>query len=115
MLDGEGPARTGGALCFGRAGAGLPASELTQALVEQYDLQDFKGQGVVVTQVDPRGDAARASIREGDVITAINRMPTGSLPAYDKVVSALKPGGSAVIFIWREGQESAVSINKISG
>ena len=94
---------------------GLTASELTQALVEQYDLQDFKGQGVVVTQVDPRGDAARAGIREGDVITVINRMPTGSLPAYDKVVSALKPGGSAVIFIWREGQESAVSINKISG
>jgi Do/DeqQ family serine protease len=99
-----------------KAKLGLTVSPLSDALIQKYDLGDLGDRkGVVVTNVDSAGEAARATprLREGDVILYINRKPTGSLDAYEKVIAALKPGGHAVIMAWRQGHIFASSVERI--
>ena len=57
-------------------------------------------QGVVVRDViglDPGADA----IDSGDLVVEINRKPTPDLPAYRKVLSSLKPGQAAWLYMYR--------------
>jgi S1-C subfamily serine protease len=67
-----------------RASAGTPASSgdfgmqlapLTPSLAQQYGLPRSASGSVVVTGVNPSGAAARAGLREGDVIREINGEP----------------------------------------
>ena len=48
--------------------------------------------GVGVAGVAPGGPADRAGLREGDVITAVNRTPTPDAESLSTVLAGLKPG-----------------------
>ena len=102
--------------CGGSSSSPRGGSRKAAALIAKYELGDLgKRKGVVVTQVEPLGTAGRAGIREGDVILRINRKRTDSVAAYEKAISALKPGGHAVIMVWREGRVFPASIDKLGG
>lgn len=53
--------------------------------------------GVVVTEAIPNGPAAKAGLRLGDVIVAINGKPVADFEDLRKLVGELVPGGKAEV------------------
>jgi serine protease Do len=77
---------------------GLTLSELTPQLAAERSMTGVRG--LLVKEVDPNGIAADARpfpVREGDIITRINRVPVTTLADFQRVVSALKPGDAIVL------------------
>jgi S1-C subfamily serine protease len=56
-----------------------------------------------VIGLDPGADA----LDPGDVIVEINRQPAPDLAAYRRLLSALAPGQSAWLFVYRPKPESS--------
>jgi S1-C subfamily serine protease len=65
------------------------------------------GAGVFVTSVAPNGPAAKAGIRQGDVITAIGGKPTPTVDALSQVLAGHKPGQTAAIKLVRQSGAAA--------
>ena len=87
---------------------GLALSELGAEQRRALDL-DY---GVLVA--DATGDAARAGIRTGDIILAVNNTKIASVAAYRKAIAAIPAGKSAAILV-RRGDGSLYIPLKISG
>ncbi len=68
--------------------------------------------GVLVA--DATGDAARAGIRTGDIILAVNNTKITSVAVYRKVIATISAGKSAAILV-RRGDGSLYVPLKISG
>jgi len=63
---------------------GMTVSTLTDELAEKYDHEDR--QGVVVISVDPDGEAFRRGLREGDLITYVQREKVTSAPQFKRLL-----------------------------
>jgi len=87
---------------------GLSLSELGPDQRRALDL-DY---GVLVADVT--GEAARAGIRTGDIILAVNNPRIASVAAYRKAVAAI-PAGKSVTVLVRRGDGSLYVPLKISG
>jgi serine protease Do len=58
--------------------------------------------GVLVTGVDPNSEAYMAGIRQGDVITAVNRQAVSNVEQFRKALS--QAGGTVALRIWHNSQ-----------
>lgn len=76
---------------------GIKLSELTPQLAADRNLNGVRG--LLIKDVDPSGIAADANLREGWVITRINRVPVSTLGEFERVVSGLKAGDPIVLNI----------------
>jgi Do/DeqQ family serine protease len=74
---------------------GLNLQPVTPNLLRQLELP-AETNGVVVTEVDPGGAAARAGLARGDVILTINRQPIANL---DDVATALDKAGDKPLLL----------------
>jgi Do/DeqQ family serine protease len=90
-----------------RGRLGLTVEPLTPELARQLHSKSTKG--VVVDQVDPAGPAARAGIREGDVIREVNRKPVGSV---DELQQAVRDSGDrpSLLLVERDGSTVFVAV-----
>ena len=52
--------------------------------------------GVLVTDIDTAGPAARSGVRPGDVILQVNRRPVEAVAEAHRALQAIKPGGYGV-------------------
>ena len=68
--------------------------------------------GAVITDLDPAGAAARAGLRQGDVILQVSRQPVGSAAEASKLLQQVPSGGTAFVLVWREDQELFVPVRK---
>ena len=68
--------------------------------------------GAVVMEVDPSGTAARAGLREGDVILQVNRRAVESAADASKILQQVRSGGTALMLIWRQNQEIFLTVRK---
>ncbi|MDT3705340.1 MAG: DegQ family serine endoprotease [Thiobacillus sp.] len=87
---------------------GLALSELTADQRRELNIDH----GLLVEEVT--GDAARAGIRVGDVILAVNNGKVATVEAFRKTIAAIPKGKSAAILI-RRGEGSLYVPLKISG
>jgi serine protease Do len=79
---------------------GLKVSPLDDGARAELDIPDRVRAGAVVRVVDEGSAAARAGLREGDVILEVNRRVT---PNPDALRKALKRAGDRVLLlVWRE-------------
>jgi serine protease Do len=85
----------------GRGRFGVAVEPVTAELARELGLK--KAQGVVVRQVRPGSPAADAGIRQGDVITEINRQPVRTVDDLRQALEKQQPGTSALILVHREG------------
>jgi Do/DeqQ family serine protease len=69
--------------------------------------------GVVVRSVNPRGEAARAGIRPGDVIVRIKRRPVTDVASYQEAVEELKTGDSVTIRVRRNDGMFTAQIERL--
>lgn len=66
--------------------------------------QGMEGQrGVLVTGVDPNGQAAQRGIQQGDLIQEVNLQPVVSVEEFERRVNQVERGRSVLLFV-RRGQ-----------
>jgi Do/DeqQ family serine protease len=89
-----------------RARLGVLSRELTSQVASELGIKATKG--AVVDSVVPNGPAARAGMRENDVIVAVNgkEVEGRSLPL---MISSMKPGTTIDLKVLRNGVERQIS------
>ena len=92
-------------------GFGLALGPLTAEMARRLDLPDAAG-GAVVTEVDPRGAAARSNIRPGDVILEVDRKRVTSINDAVAELRRVPPGGVAFLLVARNGERVFVTITR---
>ena len=68
----------------------IKVANLTTERARRYGFEDEEG--VIVTEVKQSSSAYRKGVREGDLITSINRAIVMSVQDYDRIIDELKPG-----------------------
>ena len=89
-------------------GVGGQNMPLHRRLVRQYQLASSSG--VLVIAVAPGGPAARAGLREGDVMIALNGQPIPSIDALHKLLTGDQIGVQSVLTIVRGTEKLDVGI-----
>src|SRR5262249_9060482 len=64
---------------------GLTVQPLTAEAASRNGLE-ASDQGLLVTRVDPAGNAADAGIRQGDLIQEVNRQPVKTVPEFSAAI-----------------------------
>ena len=91
-----------------RGWIGVEPQELNAELMETFNVKTKEG--VIITGVLQNGPAGQAGIKPGDVITAVNGKPVGSVTELLGAVAGLKPGVAAPLSVQRGGKTSDVSV-----
>lgn len=85
-----------------RGRLGVSVQDLSQGLAESFGLE--KPEGALVGMVPPDGPGAKAGIKPGDVILALNGEKVIDSRELPPKVAILKPGSDALLKIWRDGK-----------
>lgn len=91
-----------------RGRLGIAVQDLTQGLAESFGLA--KPEGALVGMVPPDGPGAKADIKPGDIILALNGQPVRDSRELPPRVADLKPGSAAVLSVWRDGKSMDITL-----
>jgi Do/DeqQ family serine protease len=91
----------GGATRVVRPYLGVGSQELTREVAESLGLPNANG--ALVGTVTPNSPAARAGIREGDIITAVNGQPIVEPGALNYAIATARPGDTLSLSLRRGG------------
>jgi serine protease Do len=89
---------------------GLGLEELNRSYRSQLRIP-ADVEGVLITEVDPSSPAADQGIRQGDVITAVNRQGTRNLREFNARIKSIKDN-KIMLTIWREGGRDYVVLKE---
>src|SRR5689334_2950677 len=81
----------------------IPSAEASKLGVNQ-------GPGVMVYQVQPGSAAARAGLRQGDVITALNGASVTDPNTFRNAIAATPPGTQVTLTVKRDGSDRQVRV-----
>ncbi|SMF93329.1 serine protease Do [Methylomagnum ishizawai] len=95
-----------GKVSRGRLGVGV--QDMNQALADSFGLS--RPEGALVDMVPEDGPAARAGVKAGDIIVALNGQPIHDSRELPPLVADLKPGSEAKLTLWRDGQNEEVAL-----
>jgi serine protease Do len=93
------------------SGFGMSLSNITPDVARRLRL-DTDTRGAVVVDVDQASPAAKAGIMEGDVITRVGRANIGSVADASRELARVPSGGTVILRILRNGQDTAVVVTK---
>ncbi len=91
-----------------RGKIGVVMQPLTKELADSFGLKDTNG--ALVVQLEEKGPAEKAGLKEGDIITEFNGTKIKEAGDLSRVVAATKPGSKASITVIRDGSEKTLSI-----
>lgn len=86
---------------------GVHIQELTPEMAKSFGLT--VNDGALVADVSPDSPAARAGIRRGDVVTALNGKPVGERQLQLQI-SMMQPGTSVHLTVWRDARQIDVPV-----
>lgn len=92
-----------------RALLGISFIELSPELIRDKKLENVT-QGIYVAEVTDRSAARQAGLKEGDVITALNGIPTPGQARLQEIMATLSPGDTVVITYVRDGKERTAEV-----
>ena len=81
---------------------GFTVKTLTRDLADEYGITG-KVRGVVVTDIDPESNAYRAGLRQGDVITTVDRTRVRTAEQFFNRLRTKKRGDTVLLKIYRDG------------
>jgi len=92
---------------------GVVIQALTPELADSFGLE--RNHGILIAQVGEDSPAARAGLRQGDVIVAFEGEPVSDVGGFRNRISLTPPGGERRLSIVRDGkrQEIEVEIGRI--
>ncbi|WP_028217819.1 DegQ family serine endoprotease [Paraburkholderia oxyphila] len=83
-----------------RGRLGVAVQSMNQTLADSFGMD--KPRGALVSSVDSNGPAAKAGLKPGDVILAVNGEPVGDSSDLPSLIAGMKPGTKADIQVWRD-------------
>jgi serine protease Do len=83
---------------------GLTVAPVSQLMKERYNIDKSAERGVVVTEVDKGGRAARGKVREGDVIVELNRRRITDPLQFDDLLRNALRGNRVLLLVSRGGE-----------
>ena len=89
-----------------RGQLGVSAQDLTPDLARAFNIP--ANQGAIIAQVSPRSAAARAGLKEGDVVLGINGRPIRDGGALRNAIGLLEIGESVRLEILRDGKPQTI-------
>jgi serine protease Do len=92
-------------------GFGMTLGNLTAERARRLELPAGTT-GALIVDLDPSGNAARASLSEGDVILQVNRQKVTSAAEAGRELQKVPSGGTALMLIWRKSQEIFLTVKK---
>ncbi|MGV6850829.1 MAG: DegQ family serine endoprotease [bacterium] len=92
-----------------RGQLGVHIQDLTDDLAEALDVDLERGQGVVVSSVEPGTAAQKAGIETGDVIISVNGKSVKSASQLRNAVGLLRIGDDVKVTLIHDGDEKTVS------
>ncbi len=90
----------------GRIGIGI--TDVTAQFAESFGLD--RPRGALVGSVEADGPAAKAGIKEGDIILSVNGRAIERSNELPVVVSGIMPGTKAGIEVWRERASKSIAV-----
>jgi len=87
---------------------GVNLQDISPSLAESFGLKNR--QGALISDVLPDGPAAKAGLKSGDVITAVNGQSVGDASKVGLAVSATAPDTKLNLAILREGKTQQVQV-----
>jgi serine protease Do len=90
----------------GRLGVGL--QDMSQPLAQSFGLA--RPDGALVTMTEPDGPGARAGLRAGDVVQALDGAGVADTTDLLARLARLAPGARADLMVWRGGRALPVSV-----
>ena len=81
---------------------GLTVENLSSRNRREFSV-DESTEGILVTEVDPSGSAARANLQKGDVILEVDRKPVKSVTEFNREINAVDDG-NALLLVYRSGR-----------
>ena len=89
---------------------GMQLQPLTPDLKRKLEVPGEVGQGVVITDIDPSSNAARAGLRPGDVILEINRQRVGTPADLQRLWQG--GTGNVLLLVLRKGSTNYVVVKR---
>jgi serine protease Do len=86
-----------------RGWLGVQIQELTPAIAASLGLHSEHG--ALVAVVTPDGPAAKAGLKQGDVVLAFDGSRVSELHDLPRLVAAVAPNTPATVAVWRNGRE----------
>jgi serine protease Do len=86
---------------------GVQIQPVTEELAQSMSLGSEKG--ALVAQVQPDSPALAAGIKSGDVIKSVDDKNIDSIRDLTRMISAVKPGTSVKLDLWRDGKDMTVT------
>jgi S1-C subfamily serine protease len=92
----------------------LPASELPRGYLGIRISADLSAKAIHISDVEKGGPAAKAGLKDGDLITHLGGDPVGEVQEFIQTIGDTKPGTKITLKIQRNGkaEEIAVTIGK---
>jgi serine protease Do len=90
-----------------RAWLGVAVQPLGPELAAAVRLPEAR-RGVLIIEVAPDGPAARADVRRGDVLLALNDAVIGEPGDLDRALARRRPEDIVRVRLWRDGRERAL-------
>ena len=87
---------------------GVSISDITPENSKFFQTKD--NNGAVITQVEPDSPAAKAGLKIGDVVTAVNGRPVTDASQLQIAVGEQKPGSKLELGILRDGKEVKIPV-----
>jgi serine protease Do len=91
-----------------RGRIGVTIQELTRELAESFGLS--KPEGALISSVEKNGPAGKAGIEVSDVILKFDGKAVVGSADLPRIVAATRPGGKAVVELWRKGAVKQVTV-----
>jgi serine protease Do len=87
---------------------GVQIQPVTKEIAEAIGLKEAKG--ALVAEAMDDGPAAKAGVRTGDTIIAVDGQPINEAKDLSRRVAQVAPGKSLSLTLWRDGKERTVTL-----
>jgi serine protease Do len=88
---------------------GVAVADITDDIRTALNLsKDIKG--AVIAEIDADSPAAKAGLREGDVIQEVNKQPVRNAKDLVAISKKLKPNEKILIRVWSQGRSGFVAL-----
>ncbi len=91
-----------------RGWIGVTMQELTENAAKALGLE--KAQGALISSVMENEPAAKAGVKAGDVIIAVDGKKVDDSAALLRAIAGQKPGAKTTVTVWRDGKEVDLTI-----